>query len=266
MNTTAETFGRRLREARKAHGFTQGQLAQQLHTTQQTVSNWEADSYRPDYDSLVMLSDILNMDVPMAAVMAQKPAEENGEATNGDAVPNHPLSKKPRKLIIAMLCMLILLIGAVLVSSHFYTQARIKEGAEKLAWFQLPQEEAIPGQAHIVFFSDPSPAQLAQSFSGVLPKWNIRLNMEEEAGVAFTVKSIESVLFYQNGMAETLPVDITDYFDKPVNHFRIEAGKMRTTTVTVAQDKALLAIGYILYGTDDNGNELSFKNHVALQQ
>lgn len=45
-------FGERIIELRKARHLTQVELAQQLHVTKQSVSNWENDNILPSIDML----------------------------------------------------------------------------------------------------------------------------------------------------------------------------------------------------------------------
>lgn len=50
------TLGSRLLELRKQKGFTQEQLAEKLHVTNQSVSKWEKDIKAPDITLLVELA------------------------------------------------------------------------------------------------------------------------------------------------------------------------------------------------------------------
>ncbi len=55
--------GNNIKEGRIRKGFTQDQLANILHVTRQTVSNWETGRNEPDLETLKSLSDILETDV-----------------------------------------------------------------------------------------------------------------------------------------------------------------------------------------------------------
>lgn len=57
------TLGSRLLELRKLKGFTQEQLAEKLHVTNQSVSKWEKDINAPDITLLVELADLLETSV-----------------------------------------------------------------------------------------------------------------------------------------------------------------------------------------------------------
>ncbi|KRM87268.1 helix-turn-helix domain-containing protein [Lacticaseibacillus thailandensis] len=58
-------IGIRLATARKANALTQQQVADQLHLTRQTVSNWENERSYPDVASLIDLSNLygLSLDI-----------------------------------------------------------------------------------------------------------------------------------------------------------------------------------------------------------
>ncbi len=54
-------FGEQLQEQRKALHLTQQQLAHKLHVTRQTVSRWETDATYPNLDTLVEISEELDL-------------------------------------------------------------------------------------------------------------------------------------------------------------------------------------------------------------
>lgn len=55
------TFGEKLKIARTTAGLKQVELAKQLHTTGNTISNWENNVSKPDLDMLSHLCFILNV-------------------------------------------------------------------------------------------------------------------------------------------------------------------------------------------------------------
>lgn len=54
-------IGKKLREARVASGLTQEQVAEELHISRQTISNWENEKSYPDIVSVVKLSDLYSV-------------------------------------------------------------------------------------------------------------------------------------------------------------------------------------------------------------
>ena len=57
------TLGEKIKEARKAAGLTQEQLAQKLIISRQAITKWEADKGIPDTQNLKTLSKLLGVSV-----------------------------------------------------------------------------------------------------------------------------------------------------------------------------------------------------------
>ena len=55
------TFGEKLKIARTDAGLKQAELAKQLHTTGNTISNWENNVSKPDLDLLASICGVLNV-------------------------------------------------------------------------------------------------------------------------------------------------------------------------------------------------------------
>ena len=56
-------LGKNLEEERESYHFTQKEVADILHVSRQTVSNWGRDVSYPDLESLVYLSDLYHISV-----------------------------------------------------------------------------------------------------------------------------------------------------------------------------------------------------------
>lgn len=56
-------LGKNLEQERENLCFTQKQVANILHVSRQTVSNWERNVSSPDLESLVSLSDLYHVSV-----------------------------------------------------------------------------------------------------------------------------------------------------------------------------------------------------------
>lgn len=61
------TIGKRISELRKAKGYTQEYIAEQLGVSRQAVSKWEQDQTSPDTKNLIALSRLLNESVEYIA-------------------------------------------------------------------------------------------------------------------------------------------------------------------------------------------------------
>ena len=50
------TIGKRVKELRVKNKMTQEQLAEKLQVSRQSISKWESDATRPDFDKLKFLN------------------------------------------------------------------------------------------------------------------------------------------------------------------------------------------------------------------
>ncbi len=72
-----ESFSDRLRSLRTDRGISQGELAEALEVSRQSVSKWERGEAEPDADRLIALSRIL--DAPIACLLFCPPTYESAE-------------------------------------------------------------------------------------------------------------------------------------------------------------------------------------------
>jgi transcriptional regulator with XRE-family HTH domain len=63
LEDTQMTLGKRIKELRGNKSITQEELAQILGTTRPTLSNWELDRTRPDYDMIKKITDYFNVTI-----------------------------------------------------------------------------------------------------------------------------------------------------------------------------------------------------------
>ncbi len=54
-------IGSRIKNLRMEQGLSQGELAEQLHVTRQTVSNWENNKHYPDLSTLVQITELFDV-------------------------------------------------------------------------------------------------------------------------------------------------------------------------------------------------------------
>lgn len=74
------TLGESIRNARVAKGLTQKQLAELIGSKNNSVSNWEHGTHKPDIDTLERLCKVLDIS-PVELLGAEYPAERIGRLT-----------------------------------------------------------------------------------------------------------------------------------------------------------------------------------------
>ena len=63
LGGTEYDFGRKIREARRKCGLSQGQLAERLSVSRSAIAKWETDKGLPDVGNLKILARLLNVSV-----------------------------------------------------------------------------------------------------------------------------------------------------------------------------------------------------------
>lgn len=102
--------GEKFRAARTAAGLTQEQAAEQLDVSRQTISNWENNRSYPDILNVLAMSDAYGVSLDQL-LKGDTALVEHIQETMDDV-------KQTRRLLIAVLWNMILLIGGFLVL-HF---------------------------------------------------------------------------------------------------------------------------------------------------
>lgn len=77
------TLGQKIFELRNKQKMSQGDLAEKLNVSRQSISKWETDASVPELDKLIMLSDLFNitMDELVRDELPEKDTDEKKEST-----------------------------------------------------------------------------------------------------------------------------------------------------------------------------------------
>lgn len=77
------TLGQKIFELRNKQKMSQGDLAEKLNVSRQSISKWETDASVPELDKLIMLSDLFNitMDELVRDELPEKDTDEAKEST-----------------------------------------------------------------------------------------------------------------------------------------------------------------------------------------
>lgn len=232
-----ESFSTRIAEARKARGMTQEQLAQMLHVSRQTVSHWENGRVLPDLAMAERISEALEL----------QPREDAAEVVPTSA----PDSGKGRRRVRWILAGAALLLGLV-------CGLLLGAGAS--------QPDGMPsGQAVITVTpeAEEAPFLVNAFFPG--GGWDVGFNFANVSDVPFRpsylvaryyageeIVSVATVTYEQ--MLPWMAGDMLRQGDPPL---RWPFG---------TDQLYMTGMECIIYGTDANGNELSFAGSVRYQR
>lgn len=261
------TFEQRLAEARRERGITQGQLAEAMNVSRQTVSHWENGRVKPDDETMKRLSEYLNLN--------ELPDSAREEAAAGE---NSKAGKPVLHLLAAFIC------GALATALVVYgllplltknaesvpVQAAQEDDVIRPAdypfeWYQQPAENEA-GKAYLKLLPDASPVKLMPS---VIPDteymWNITFFIEETNGVPFTVtKFTETYFNAEHGVADAFTrtgAECTRFWQTAL----FEQGRNYGYNVYRPMD-GCVGYGAAIEGIDANGNELAFGLYIPLSQ
>lgn len=271
-----DTIGKRLYEARKAKGLTQGQLAAQMNVSRSTISHWENDLVIPDVKSLQALSALLGANLLSAedaqdvsgevrdalesvqealsdmhdALAEASDAQQSAQEAPAQEAPAPDASPKPsgrHRWILPSLA------AVVLVAA--------------LCLWLLPRDK--PRAQVTVEPLQPSASLLSpeQHDAGV-PGWMFTFSVRSESDVPFRPEKA-TVLFY------TADGRIDDKLQLTYDEMR---PFMDSDDLALTDTPLHLSFGAelhnppqtraecVLRGTDENGHELEFRGSVALVQ
>lgn len=113
------TLGQKIFELRNQQKMSQGDLAEKLNVSRQSISKWETDASVPELDKLLMLSDLfhITMDELVKDELPEKNTDEERESTEKSSSETVVINKRiSTREIIGF----VLLIAGFFVCVHFF--------------------------------------------------------------------------------------------------------------------------------------------------
>ncbi|MBR2925075.1 MAG: helix-turn-helix transcriptional regulator [Clostridia bacterium] len=255
-------LGQRIRQARMERGWTQAQLADELHVTRQTISNWENGRSIPDYGMLSQLTKLLALDTGFPLPDAAQP-----EAEPGQAEPQPPEDTQPERRIIRPPWLVwaaagLALLLCVLLAVHWLVpNARSPYTIEWFSQVQTPE----PGCAAVRTYSLESPAKARQNRPEATPMYQFPIFMKEENGVGCTIHEIVLVYFKGNRVLYIDSLAQDDFEDNSLGTPYIAANEYRRMGRSWFAGPET-GIGFWIRGIDDNGNPFESKYYLPLER
>ena len=255
-----QPLNERLREERKRKGLTQEQLAGLISVSRQTISHWETGRAAPDYDSLRLLAEAL--DITSSQLLGEEAPPEKTEAPSEPelVVPAQP----PKRTVPRSFWWIGAAVLAFCLAASGWLLLRPSEPAKPLItpdYFAVSSPR-VEGKAwlDIVLYELPVPRSPTKSSS--LYQWFYSMFMREENGVDFTIDLYESWCFFADG---NVSYGVMTGTDIPWIHgltSTIYAGGSREFGVGESSHTPILGVGVQITGTDAFGNELFFRKYI----
>lgn len=253
------TFKEQLQEARKAAGLSQEQLAKLMNMSRQGVSHWENDRALPDAETLKKLSQVLNYNFEEI----ESAGEENPVEAPAEETPEMLEAVKPeRKQHTTVLCIICLAVGLAVGFLMGYLAAP-KFVNQTLA-IPVNNRSSDAAQAAISIYTDESPVMLRYpSEDSELAYWFYNVNIEETAGVQFTIEKVETVNIHDNGdEGQKLSFTPQDLFLS--DGVIVPWGKLAFGGGLPSQ--SLKGIRVTVYGTDAKGNQIIMEQFLPFSK
>lgn len=252
-----------LRQSRKAKGYTQEQLAQLLHVSRQTISNWETGRASPDYELLKQLSILL--ETPLSTLLGVEeespapPIETVMEPVEEEPVPEPLPAPKKRWLWPVLICAFVLVAG---LTAYLLTRPEpYPECPYSIQWFQQADEN-VEGQPFVTFAVMENPVKRSGYNDESTWNWEYNLILHEKNGLSFTVDHLESYYFWGDSrwhMVETPGGRLMAGLSQPI----LRANTTRILTMQDTSEGPFTGVGLLLHGTDEAGNPLAFRYWVG---
>lgn len=257
------SLNERLRELRKQQGLTQEQLAQRVHVSRQTISNWETGRATPDYEMLTLLAEVL--DISLADLLGSPETEAApGPAATGpeEGGPVAPSSLRQKQLFAAAAAVLLLCALFFLLGRSFPHQASPADPPRSMEWYQ-ERIQPSEGQPYLTISAREPTVPLIDISLENAYCWQFDLFIQETGGHPFQIDLIRWCFFFENGrwtFEQNTPQELQ------MGGGHIGAYSLRYIRCQDTSHVPLLGRGVEVIGKDENGIERSFRTFIPYEQ
>ncbi len=257
-----------LRQRRKAMGWTQEQLAEKVHVSRQTISNWENGRANPDYEMLktlaelleTPLTELLGVEKQLVREVEETPEEQlKSPETSPTPVPSPENVVQPRWRIVLLGAAVAVMVFAVQGIINWWQQRPVASPYQP-DWFmeELPAEE---GKAHIVMNVLETPVEPQRYSPDYGYRWEYQVYVRETGGVGFIVDRLVEYTFMPNG----------GYMVNETPGFHLQSSQMGSHVSANAvcyficgdsSREPIAGRGILMEATDENGNHVTARCYV----
>lgn len=254
-------LGQRIKQARADQGLTQAQLAEELHVTRQTISNWENGRSVPDYVMLGQLARVLQLDTGIPVL--EEPPEEAVSVPEEPAPPEPTQPEKSLSRRAWMIPAIAVLMLCVCVAMAVHWRSSPARSVYTMEWF-AQEQKAEEGMAFVRTYCLESPAKARRNRLEATPVYQFAVFMKEENGVGCTIQDITLVYFSGRKIILIDSLAQEDFVDINLGSSYIGANQYRRMGINMPAGKES-GIGFWISGTDDNGNAFESRYYLPLE-
>lgn len=262
-----ESPGLKLRQVRKAKGWTQEQLAEKLYVSRQTISNWENDRSRMDLSTLKQVGEVLEIDMASFLMNVTDPASENSLAAEASRLEEHTIKPSApnakRFRIIGISVLLVVLISMSLIMVFRNDKAPAAGSLYTKEWFAQDQSTSQESAYLHLYTRDPI-LQATRATPSSTPMWHYNVYLRETNGIGLTVESITFVTHKRDG-SMIIDTRTDGAIMDLIGMCYIGANEYRWIYRSQPADSLTLGIGCVFEGIDNNQNEFCFRLFIPFE-
>lgn len=281
-----ENIGQNIRQARKALGITQEQLAARLYVSRQTVSSWENARTQPDYETLQKLSELLSISISELLGVTDAPYPEEvpsgtkpSRASPPDDPPSVPLTDsvsakspsfspevvQPCEKPAASPCQrnILLLVALCILACILWTAWLFTRPASYKPEQFTKKVAPVKGQAYVTLYTRECRVNLPSGRSH--PTWHYNLYLREDHGIGFQIETLRYVYFLEDGQTVLLEYSAADIAQmKQTSHLNGYGLMVMAPGYTPSDQNPShpTGVGILLKGRDDNMCAQSFTLYI----
>ena len=197
----------------------------------------------------------------------EKPTEQSEKPCSQTEIQPKDRTAQKRKLFSSrkMAFIAVALAGFLFVMLYVPHIGKDKSGYT-VEWFQQPQQRE-DGKAYIAFTTHTTlPVPIEQQTAETTPTWSYTIYVKEQNGVGVTIDELTKVTFLKNGknMVYAKTVDVFGERNGGRKSY-IGANEIRRIQIRNPADRQTIGAGWLIRGTDDNGNEVCFRAYFPFE-
>lgn len=279
------SIGEQIISARKAKGMTQEDIANALNVSRAAVSQWERDRRMPDAGMLLRLSAVLDysfeqaapksapqeieqeVEAPVSADEVDTETLDTGTPQADSAISSQEMAHTTHRRRVIIFCAaavaVVLCVALLIVPVLRHKVVEVPPTSEMVDTAKITKEFFKQDNRNEAGHALPSlTTKLETKTADGIDLWSYEFIIHEKNGMAFDIDRVETYTFVRDKVDEyILTADMLDgYGIAP----RVEAYGDWSILGGLPVQEGVSGIGFVVRGTDETGEALSFVHWLPL--